>query len=405
MMGTGGGLRRRAAGGGMTGFLARIYAFKFFDACILVYPLYLVMFTDAGLTPVQVSICLIAWSAITFVLQVPSGVIADRYSRRHILALAQLGRGAGFVIWLVWPHFWGFLAGLMLWGVKSAFTSGTFEALLYDELKARDAEAAYTRVFGRTRAVQAIAVLVAALGAAVAARFGYRPAVLASGGAAVLALAAALALPRAPAQFTTAETDYLGHLRQGLVVSFREPAVLSILAFSAVVLALGAALEEFWPIFGAKVGLSRPVIALFVGAQNAIEALVSLAAFRFAALRNRGFYALFACGGGVLTVAALVFRPWAFVLLAIYSGLMKLIAVVFEGRLQHAIGSEQRATIGSVKGFLAQIGLTVLYVGFGPVAQLASYQFAFVACGLAGVAIGLGYLAVSRVARPAITAG
>src|SRR5438067_3163208 len=183
----------RDFGGGMTSFLVRVYAFKFFDAFILILPLYVVMFADAGLTPIQISLCLIAWSAVGFVLQVPSGVIADRYSRRRILAVAQLGRGAGFAAWLVYPHFWGFLSGLVLWGAKSAFTSGTFEALLYDELKVKGATATYTRVFGRTRAVQAIGVLLAALGSAAVARHGYRPSLLASAGSAVVAIAAALA--------------------------------------------------------------------------------------------------------------------------------------------------------------------------------------------------------------------
>jgi len=383
----------------MTNFLARVYAFKLFDAFILIFPLYVVMFADAGLTPIQISICLIAWSAVNFVLQVPSGVIADRYSRRRILALAQLGRGAGFAIWFIYPHFWGFLLGLLLWGVKSAFTSGTFEALLYDELKAIGSTAAYTRVFGRTRAVQAIGVLLAALGSAAIARYGYRPALLASAGSALLALVAALALPQAPAQASVTKTDYLSHLRQGLAISFREPVVLNILVFSSFVLALGAALEEFWPIFGAKVGLARPVIALFVGAQNAIEALVSLVAYRVTNLRPQGYYALFAFGGLVLIVAAAAFKPWAMILLAGYSGLMKLIAVVFEGRLQHAIGSGQRATISSVKSFMAQIGLTALYVGFGPVAQASSYRIAFMACGCAGVAVGVSYLVRVGLAR------
>src|SRR5262249_3974800 len=119
------GLRR---GGvlGLTPFLARVYVFKFFDAFILIFPLYAVMFVQAVLSPTQISIALIAWSATTFVLQAPSGVIADRYPRKWVLAAAQVARGAGFAIWWIAPHFWGFVIGLSLWGVKSAFTNGTF---------------------------------------------------------------------------------------------------------------------------------------------------------------------------------------------------------------------------------------------------------------------------------------
>jgi MFS family permease len=385
----------------MTSFLGRVYALSFFDRFILIFPLYTVMFVDAGLTPVQITVCLTAWSVTSFLLQVPSGIIADRWPRRLILAWAQLARGAGFVVWLVDPHFWGFFAGLQLWGIKSAFTSGTFEALLYDELKARGRAADYTRIFGRTRAVQSGGVLLAALGAAVVARFGYGPTLMASLVSVALAIAAAVSLPSAPAALAAGKPDYLAHLRAGLAASLREPAVLSILAFSAIVLALGAALEEFWPIFGAKVGLTRPVIAVFVGGQNAVEMLVSLAAYRLAGLPTRGFYALFALGGLLLAAAAGLFTPAAMLLLAAYSGLMKLVAVVFEGRLQHAIASERRATIGSVKSFLAQVGITALYMSFGPLAAATSYRVSFLACGAAGMVIGLAYLAMAQLRRPA----
>ncbi len=383
----------------MTSFLARVYAFNFFDRFILIFPLYTVMFVDAGLRPVEITVSLTAWSVTSFVLQVPSGVIADRWSRRQILAWAQLARGAGFGVWLLYPHLWGFLAGLLLWGVKTAFTSGTFEALLYDELKAEGRAQDYIRIFGRTRAIQSGGVLLAALGAAVAARFGYGAMLIASLASVALCFAAALSLPRAPRALVAGERSYLAHLRLGLAASFREPAVLSILVFSAIVLALGAALEEFWPIFGVKVGLSRSIIAVFVGAQNGVEVLVSLAAYRLSGLPTRGFYALFAVGGLVLAAAAGLFTPSAMLLLALYSGLMKLVAVVFEGRLQHLIPSDQRATIGSVKGFLAQIGLIALYLGFGPLAEATSYRMAFMACGAAGVAIGLGYLTVPQLRR------
>jgi MFS family permease len=387
----------------MTRFLARLYAFKFFDSFILIVPLYAVMLVDAGLSPVQISVALIAWSATAFVLQIPSGVIADRGSRRHILAGAQLARAAGFVVWLLYPHFWGFLVGLVLWGVKSAFTSGTFEALLYDELKAHGHSADYTRIYGRARAVQAFAVVLAALGAAAVARRGYPLELAASLASIGLAILAALSLPPAAKASVASEHDYLTHLRLGLQLSLREPVVLSILLFSAIVLALGGALEEFWPIFGLKVGLTRPIVALFVGAQSAVEMLASLLAHRVSRLATRRIYGLFMLSGALLAGAAGLFSPGAMILLALYSGLLKMIDVVFEGRLQHAIPSDRRATIGSVKGFAGQVGVTGLYLGFGPLAQATSYRIAFMACGAAGVAIGLTYLARSwrRVATAA----
>ena len=134
------------------------------------------MFVDAGLRPVEITVCLTAWSVTSFVLQVPSGVIAEPMVQatsnpglsRSLFGALDSSRPA-----LLYPHFWGFFAGLQLWGIKSAFTSGTFEALLYDELRARGKAQDYTRIFGRTRAIQSGGVLLAAFGAAIVTRFGY----------------------------------------------------------------------------------------------------------------------------------------------------------------------------------------------------------------------------------------
>jgi MFS family permease len=377
----------------MTAFLARVYAFKFFDAFILIFPLYAVMFVEAGLSPSQISIALITWSATAFVLEVPAGVVADRLPRKWVLAAAQLARAAGFVVWWIDPHFWGFLIGLALWGVKSAFTSGAFEALVFDELKAEDRTGDYVRVIGRARAMQAVGILLASLCTAATAGLGYGFALCASLASIALAMAAASALPRAARALSTEAKSYLAHLRAGLAEAVRTPEVLRIIVFASLVLALGGALEEFWPIFGAKTGLTHAAIALLVGAQNAVEALANTVAHRVSGWARWSFHVLMIGAGALLLAAAGLFTPWATVLLVFYSGAMKLTDTVLEGRLQHAIASSNRATIGSVKGFAAQIGVSSLYLMFGPLAQATSYRIAFMACGAVTAAVGAAYLA------------
>ena len=379
----------------MRRFLAAAYAFKVFDSFILIFPLYAVMFVDAGLSPVEIAIVLMVWSGVTFVMQVPAGVLADRLPRRFVLAAAQATLALCFLVWWLDPHFWGFLIGLALWGLKSALAGGTFEALLYDELKSAGRAMEYPRIYGRCRAIQAGAVVAASIGAAAAARFGYGVALEASIAAVAVSAATALSMPPAARALATADRDYLAHLRQGLRFAFADRSVLGILAFAAAVVALGATLEEFWPIFGAKVGLSRAWIALFVGAQQTIEATASLTAHRLSGVGRRRFYGLILICGAGLIAAALAFSAPAMALLALYSGAMRLIDVSFEARLQNAIPSENRATIGSVKSFAAQIGIWALYLVMGPLAQATSYRTAFMVCGAVALSIGAACLAAS----------
>ena len=76
--------------------------------------------------------------------------------------------------------------------------------------------------------------------------------------------------------------------------------MLSILAFAAFTNALGGALEEFWPVFGTKAGMTKAAIALFVGAQNGVEALSAMVAHRLAGWSNAAFYFFFVMAGALL---------------------------------------------------------------------------------------------------------
>ena len=120
----------------MGGLVWKAATYRFLDTFVLIFPFYTVMFTEHGMSPAQIGLALAAWSLTGVALEIPTGALADRLSRRWLLFAAQVFRGLGFLVWVLFPGFWGYLIGFILWGVKSALVSGTFEALLFDELKA-----------------------------------------------------------------------------------------------------------------------------------------------------------------------------------------------------------------------------------------------------------------------------
>lgn len=357
------------------------------------------MFVDHGLTPIQVSATLMAWSITGFVLQIPSGVLADRLSRRWMLCGAQIAKGLGFVAWILFPNFWGYLLGLTLWGVKTAFTNGTFEALVYDELTDLDRREDYARIIGRAQASAAAAQLVAALCAAWAVRFGYDVVLYASLAAALAAAAAALALPRARRSLTVARPRYLLHLATGFRFAFGHPLIPWIIALAAASQAFGGGLEGFWPIFGSKAGLHASHIAVFAAAISGGQALAAILAHRARGTRERGFHLLFAAVGLTLALAAAIFQPWSVVLVVLVAALFKVIDVNFDARLHDAIPTETRATLASVKSFASQIAMTVVLGVFGPLAQATSYRTAFLVSGAAIALLGVGFTATGWMRR------
>ena len=377
----------------MNGLVGKAAAYRFFDTFVLIFPFYTVMFTEHGMAPAQIGVALAAWSLTGVALEIPTGALADRVSRRWLLAVAQVFRGAGFLLWALVPTFWGYLGGFVLWGVKSALVSGTFEALLFDELKAAGREQDYARAIGHAQTGRFAGLMAAALIAAPLAGLGNYALTLISSASSLIGAASALILPDAPKAAVAERRDFLGVMRRGLAEAARRPGVQPILLFIALMQSLIAACEDYWQIFARDVGLARPQIALFVAALGAGQAGAAALAHRAPLGRSWSLPAWVALGGLVLATAAAVFRPWLSVPLAVVFTAMCIVALVrADARFQHALSGEARATVASVKGFASQCGITLLVLNFGLMAQLSAYRFAFLVHGVALAVLGSAYV-------------
>ncbi|MEU2036851.1 MFS transporter [Nocardia amamiensis] len=184
--------------------------FKSIGELIPLYALYALLFADHGMSTGQISLLFAVWSATAFLLEVPSGAWADTVSRRGLLVLSGMLLTAGFAMWTVAPSFLGFTAGFVLWGTSGALASGTFEALLYDDLTARGESAAYPRILGYTRAGAEAAVVVAIVAATPLYLYGgYALVGWSSVAVAALHTVIALSLPTAPKAVSAVDVDDL----------------------------------------------------------------------------------------------------------------------------------------------------------------------------------------------------
>jgi MFS family permease len=376
-------------------------ALRFLDTFLLIVPFYTVMFAEEGLSPAQIGLVLGAWSVTGLLLEIPCGVLADRMSRRWLLAISQLLRAAGFLVWLAFPGFWGFLIGLTLWGMKSATMSGAFEAVVYDELKLLGREAEYAKVFGRAKAARGVGLVAASLTAAVAAPLGYGPLIVASAISGLAAAGAALALPSAPRAVAVADWSYLSHLGRGAREAISLPGIPALIVFIAGVQAVAYATADYWQLFGRDIGLPKSAIALFIAALATAEAIGSILSHRIRHLDPRWLYGLTCLGGLSIVAAAATFQAWSVALPLIYMGLYSLVDVSADARFHHALRGETRATVASVKGFATQCANGVLILGFGLVAQASAYRMSFLTYGVGLALLGLAYGAASlRNSRP-----
>jgi DHA3 family tetracycline resistance protein-like MFS transporter len=69
-----------------------------------------------------------------FLFEIPTGIVADLYSRRLSIIIGIFLIGGGFLLQALLPQFWAILLAQLLWGTGWTFTSGALTAWLSDEV-------------------------------------------------------------------------------------------------------------------------------------------------------------------------------------------------------------------------------------------------------------------------------
>lgn len=87
-----------------------------------------------GLDPLQLVLVGTALEATAFLFEIPTGIVADVYSRRLSILLGHFLLGAGFLLIGAFPLFDVLLAAQVITGIGYTFLSGATEAWLADEI-------------------------------------------------------------------------------------------------------------------------------------------------------------------------------------------------------------------------------------------------------------------------------
>jgi len=133
----------------LDGLKRRLYLLSFVDKFAPIYALFTLWFNNNGISIADLSLVFILWAVLGLVLELPSGALADIVDRRLLLGAACGLRATGIAIWLISPSLPGLIVGAVLWSMHAALVSGTWEALIHDELDAIDEAPRYGVVMAR----------------------------------------------------------------------------------------------------------------------------------------------------------------------------------------------------------------------------------------------------------------
>ncbi len=245
-----------------------LYIGRFLYCLVLWYSIEKLFMVSIGFNDGSIAIVIAIYALMSVLMEVPSGVLADRWSRKGVLALAAFclavcsligGFSYGVPLYIVSGIFWGFF---------DALCSGTDSAIIYDVLdEERGSTKDYEKEYGIYQFIGGVAYIIAGLlggviGDALSLRADYFLTV-------PIVLAAALITLRFR-DSTKHQQSQDAHLRQHLVETFgaifkNRNLIFILITMFAISLANGllGEMHQLW-----YIALAAPV--LFFGAAGSI---------------------------------------------------------------------------------------------------------------------------------------
>ena len=101
--------------------------------------------TIAHLDPLQLVLVGTTLEASVFLFEIPTGIVADLYSRKLSIIIGLFLIGIGFILEGTIPIFIPILIAQVLWGVGFTFTSGASDAWITDEIGEENAGKAFMK--------------------------------------------------------------------------------------------------------------------------------------------------------------------------------------------------------------------------------------------------------------------
>lgn len=345
--------------------LWKLRLYWFGHSLVFAYVIERVFGLSRGLSVQDMVTVEIFYALAALVLEVPTGALADRWSRKKTLLLSSFCIFFEFFLLIFAFNLWGFLASALAAALGGALASGTANALLYDSLLETGEQSDFERQLGRIGLWESLAGLIGALGGAwVAVRWGLTSPYWLSLLGVVLAFGTALSLhePRKQSDHAPAENIW-AHMGEALTFLRGQPVLQKIVLLATCLAAVFEYVDEYLQIYMQGVGVPVAFFGLFYACYMGGEAGFRSLAYRLKEIKQPRWLFAGLLGGFALFLlwAAALRSLWGLLPLFLALACVWLSQPLTTGYLHHRTPSSHRATVES----FAHLSTSLLAVAVG----------------------------------------
>lgn len=156
--------------------LAPLYVASLLQGVVLWYNIEKLFMHQLGFDDAGIGIMVAAYSAVMLIVETPSGILADRWSRKGVLVIASVALAISSILGGMSHSISMYLLSAACWGIFFALYSGTYDSIVYDTLLETEGHAKrYEFYYGRVRIADSVGLVGSSLlGGWIAAHFGVR---------------------------------------------------------------------------------------------------------------------------------------------------------------------------------------------------------------------------------------
>ena len=375
-----------------------------------------------GLDPFQMVLVGTVLEATCFVFEVPTGIVADLFSRRVSVIIGFFLVGAGFAVEGVLATFAAALVGNVIWGIGYTFTSGALQAWITDEV----GEEAVVTVFTRETQIDLGFGFLGTLAAGALGLVSLRvPIVVAGVTLMLLAVGLVLTMPERNFHPTPrGERETFGHMKDQFVAGLRIARGRRVVrVFLLVSLLVGLSSEVFDRLWQVRVLDSFAMPAVFGGDEavaftafalvgSVVSLLASFASSRWLPRKvvddNPGLPVALAALAQILAVVGVALLGSLWLVLAalwLHNASRAFAGPIEATWLNRNLDSSTRATVLSMNSQANAIGQVAGGPPLGALATRTSIPFALVVAAAVQLPSVAAFLRVRRVAHTPSAAG
>ncbi len=375
--------------------IKKIYALYALHGLIFFYSFDKVFLQLKGFSLTQVVAVELLYVITIVLLEVPSGALSDRWSRKYVLSLSGVFFSLYILLFAVSSNIAGFLIGSLLAGIGFVLLSGTNTSMLFDSLKELKKEHQCEKYLGRCRAIGAAVFMGAAsIGGFIGQKYGLEIAFWASLPSMILVVLIPLSMTEPHFHRSTGEVRYWQHVKMtGQYLLGRPKFVHLALLVTAVVVPMSM-FDEYAQVYYAYLGVSAVGLGLLTTVASGFDVVFNMVAFWFARFRRDVLYGsmLLIFSTGLLLTQLL--QNWTGILILIGSTVgFYIIEVLVMADINRELPSKIRATSESFFSLADKLIHIPVALMFGFISQKYSPATGFSFLGLLLLSYTLYYLA------------